>query len=38
MNGRRYNISYKDVFADRMFIRMKIRLLQLLPDGEAIVD
>ncbi len=36
MSGRRYNISYKDVFAKLMIIRMKIRLLQRVPDGRDI--
>ena len=36
MNGRRYNISYKDVFARLMIISMKIRLLQRVAEGKEI--
>lgn len=36
MSGRRYNISYKHVFARFMFISMKIRHLQRVPSDKDI--
>lgn len=38
MIRRRYNISYKKVFAWRMFIILKIRLLQRVSDSNDRVD